>query len=114
MNLLEKRKELSIDQLTCVIKSKAQGSKEFILHAPDSFDLRVQCDRREAFLDLLKLRFAHMKSDITLKVYGVAQAGLKEYHVTPNRRFGMEHLPPDEDRLHDEEIKSRDEYERDS
>jgi len=41
MIFLEKRKELSIDQLTCVIKSKAQGSKEFILHAPDSFDLRV-------------------------------------------------------------------------
>jgi hypothetical protein len=100
--------------LTCVIKSKAQGSKEFILHAPDQFDMRMQCDRRESFLDLLKLRFAHMKADITLKVFGVPQAGLKEYHVTPNRRSGMEHLPPDEYRLHDEEIKSRDEYERDS
>ena len=38
---LVKRKELSIDYLTCVIKSKAQGSKEFILHAPDHFDLRI-------------------------------------------------------------------------
>ena len=55
-----------------------------------------------------------MKSDITLKVFGVPQTGLKEYHVTPNRRSGMEHLPPDEYRLQDEEIKSRDEYERDS
>lgn len=55
-----------------------------------------------------------MKSDITLKVFGVPQAGLKEYHVTPNRRSGMEHLPPDEYRMQDEEIKSRDEYERDS
>jgi hypothetical protein len=105
---------MSIDWLTCIIKSKAPGSKEFILHAPDHFDLRVQSDRREAFLDLLKLRFAYMKPDVTLKVYGVPQAGLKEYHVTPNRRMGMEHLPPDEYRLHDEELKSRDEYERES
>jgi hypothetical protein len=66
-----KRKELSIDQLNCVIKSKAAGSKEFILHSSDHFDMRIQCDRRDAFLDLLKLRFAHMKSDVTLKVYGV-------------------------------------------
>ncbi len=39
---------------------------------------------------------------------------MKEYHVTPNRRSGMEHLPPDEYRMQDEEIKSREEYERDS
>ena len=107
-----KRKELSIDKLNCVIKSKAPGSKEFILHSSDHFDMRIQCDRRDAFLDLLKLRFAHMKSDVTLKVYGVPQPGLKEFHVTPNRRSGMEHLPPDEYRLHDEEIQSRDEYEK--
>lgn len=57
--------------LTCVIKCKAAGSSEFILHAPDHFDLRVQSDRRDAFIDLLKLRFAHMKPDVTLKVFGV-------------------------------------------
>ena len=65
------RKKLGLEMLTCIIKSKVQGSNEFILHAPDCFDLRIQCDRRDAFIDLLKLRFAHMKPDVTLKVYGV-------------------------------------------
>jgi hypothetical protein len=60
--------------LTCIIKSNIAGSNEFILHAPDHFDLRIQCDRRESFLDLLKLRFAHMKPDITLRVYGVVSS----------------------------------------
>lgn len=55
--------------LTCIIKSKT--STEFVLHAPSEFDLRIQCDRREAFLDLLKLRFAHMQPAVTLKVYAM-------------------------------------------
>jgi hypothetical protein len=41
-------------------------------------------------------------------------ANLKEYHVTPNSRGGIEHLPPDEYRLFDEEIKSAVEFERES
>jgi hypothetical protein len=104
------RKKLGIEMLTCIIKSKAAGSNEFILHAPDLFDLRIQCDRREAFLDLLKLRFAHMKPEMTLKVYGIA-GNLKDFHVTPNKRGGIENLPPDEFRLHDNEIKCAAEYE---
>jgi len=64
------RKQLGIDHISAIIKSKAP-STEFILHSPDKFDLRIQCDRREAFLDLLKLRFAHMKPEVTLKVYAV-------------------------------------------
>ena len=96
--------------LTCIIKSKAPSSNEFILHAPDLFDLRIQCDRREAFLDLLKLRFAHMKPEVTLKVYGIS-GNLKDFHVTPNKRGGIENLPPDEFRLHDDEIKCAAEYE---
>lgn len=108
------RKKLGIEMLTCIIKSKAPGSNEFILHAPDHFDLRIQCDKRDAFLDLLKLRFAHMKPDVTLRVYALPQANLKDYHVTPNRRGGVEHYPPDEFRLGDQEIKSEMDYLRES
>lgn len=100
--------------LTCIIKNNAAGSNEFILHAPDHFDLRIQCDRRDAFLDLLKLRFAHMKPDVTLKVFGMPSGGLKDYHVTPNKRGGIEHLPAEEFRIHGEEIKCAQEYERES
>ena len=30
---------------------------------------------------------------------------LKDYHVTPNRRGGVENIPAEEFRLHDDEIK---------
>ena len=39
---------------------------------------------------------------------------MKDYHVTPNRRGGVEHLPPDEFRLLDEEIKSALDWERET
>ncbi len=60
--------------LTCIIKCKQAGSNEFILHSPDKFDLRIQCDRKDAFLDLLKLRFAHLRPNVTLKVFGVVSS----------------------------------------
>lgn len=70
---------MGIEMLTCIIKGK--GSNEFILHAPDHFDLRIQCDRRDAFLDLLKLRFAHMKADITLKVFLVVRVIIVDIYL---------------------------------
>ena len=66
---VELRKKLLIGDLGCVIKSLQ--SNEFILHFPKFFDLRLQCERREDFLNLVKLRFAHLQQNITLKIYGV-------------------------------------------
>ena len=60
---------MSIDDCNCIIKST--NTPEFILHAPNAFDIRIQCDRRESFLDLLKLMFAKMQPKVTLKIYGV-------------------------------------------
>ena len=108
------RKQLGIDHISSVIKSKAQGSMEFILHSPDKFDLRISCDRRDAFLDLLKLRFAHMKPEVTLKVYGVPQPSLRDYHVTPNKRGGIENTPNETLRLPEEEIQGTVDIERES
>jgi hypothetical protein len=104
LTLIVMRKQLGIDHISTVIKSKAAGSTEFILHSPDKFDLRIACDRRDSFLDLLKLRFAHMKPEVTLKVYGVPTPSLKDYHITPNKRGGIEHTPAETLRLPDEEI----------
>ena len=63
---------MAIQELGCVIKSLA--SNEFILHFPNTFDLRATCDsadRREDFLNIVKLRYAHLQPKYTLKVYGV-------------------------------------------
>ena len=63
------RKTLQIDELSCIIKSTSNN--EGILHAPNAFDLRIQCERRDAFLDLLKLMFAKMQPAVTLKIFAV-------------------------------------------
>ena len=47
-----------IEDLRKVIKSLE--STEFILNFPKFYDIRMQCERREDFLNLIKLRFAHL------------------------------------------------------
>lgn len=40
---------------------------------------------------------------------------MKEYHATAaTKKYGFDHLPPEESRLKDEEIKSTVEYERET
>jgi hypothetical protein len=63
---------MAIKDLGCIIKSMV--SNEFILHFPNHFDLRItsdSADRRNDFLNLVKLRFAHLQPNYTLKVFGV-------------------------------------------
>lgn len=70
--IIELRKKMMIEDMGCIIKS--QVSNEFILHFPNHFDLRVTTDsaeRRDDFLNLAKLRFAHLQPNYTLKVFGI-------------------------------------------
>ena len=60
---------MMIEDLGCIIRSLQ--STEFILHFPGSYDLRIQCERKDDFLNLLKLRFACLVPAVTLRVYGI-------------------------------------------
>jgi hypothetical protein len=60
---------MMIDDCGCIIRSTQ--STEFILHFPTSSDLRMSCERRDDFLNLMKLMFAKMQPSITLRVYGI-------------------------------------------
>ncbi len=71
---IELRKKLLIGDLGCIIKS--MHSNEFIMHFPKFFDLRMQCERREDFLNLVKLRFAHLQPNVTLRVYGIVSLAI--------------------------------------
>lgn len=65
---------MGIQDLGCVIKSMT--SNEFILHFPNTFDLRAAFDtaeKREDFLNIVKLRYAHLQPKYTLKVFGVVR-----------------------------------------
>ena len=54
-------------------------SKEFVLCFVNSKDLRLYLEDREDLLDIMKLRFANMGTDKSLKVYGVPFKELKEF-----------------------------------
>jgi hypothetical protein len=72
-------------------------------------------DRKEDFLNLVKLRFAHLQPKFTLKVFGISTGSLKEYHTTPNKKkYNITNMPTEDFRLYDEEIKSSIEYAKDS
>jgi hypothetical protein len=75
----------------------------------------IDAENRDEFLDILKLRFAHLQPKVTLRVYGIAHASLKEYHTTSShKKYNINYLPPDSMRMEDEEIKSAIEFERES
>lgn len=69
LTVVELKKKLMIEDMSYIIRSTV--SSEFICHFPNFFDLRLHCERRDDFLNLVKLRFAHLKPSVTLKVYGV-------------------------------------------
>jgi len=65
---------MMIDEMGAIIKSLV--SNEFILHFPSHFDLRMTTEsneRREDFLNLAKLRYAHIRPEQTLKVFGIVR-----------------------------------------
>jgi hypothetical protein len=54
-------------------------SKEFVLCFVNSKDLRLYLEDREDLLDIMKLRFANMNSEQSLKVYGVPFKELRDF-----------------------------------
>ena len=57
--VLELRKKYAIESMGCIIRSL--HSNEFVLHFPNMFNVRIQCERRDDFLNILKLRYAHLE-----------------------------------------------------
>lgn len=48
-------------------------------------------------------------------MYGIPHNSLKDYHTTPNKKkYNINNLPSEEFRLHDEEIKSAIDFERET
>ena len=45
------------------------SENEYVLHFPESFDMRLQGNDRDTLFNLINLRFAKLNPSITLKVY---------------------------------------------
>ena len=67
----------------------------------------------DSFFGLLKMRWIIFNPDKWLKVYGVPEPSLLEYHQTgSSKNYKIMNVPPEECRLHDEEIQSQQDYEK--
>jgi len=81
---LEVKSSLDIRYLSYVIKSVAAGSEnEIMLCFSNKHKSTMHCileDDMSIFLDLLKLRWVNFNPDKTLKVFGVKDSNLLQYH----------------------------------
>ncbi len=80
---LEVKSILEIKYLHYVIKSLAPGSNELMLcfdNKQKSCMYIILEEDLQEFFDLLKLRWVTFNADKTLRVYGVQEASLMQYH----------------------------------
>jgi serum/glucocorticoid-regulated kinase 2 len=97
------RRKINIREIGAIILSE-KSTNELVLHVPKEYDYRYNLDTRKEFVDILKLRYANLESDLTLKIYSVAE-NLKIYTTTLNdKKYGLYKLPEESKRLRDEEI----------
>jgi len=103
---LEKVSSLDIRYLSYVIKSLAAAStNELMLCFNNKHKSTMHLILEEdmsIFFDLLKLRWVNYNPDKTLKVFGVNDSNLLQYHQNP--KYNIVHVPPEECRLTEDEV----------
>ena len=106
------RRRIKIIDVAAVILSE-KNTKEFVLHIPKEYDYRYICESRKEFIDILKLRYANLDSENTLKIYAVSE-NLRNYTTTLNdKKYGLYKLPEESKRKREEEIAGSKQMEED-
>ena len=75
------KRKIPINSVLAITKN-TKNDKEFVLHVPTQYDYRFYADNRDEFLDLLKLRFANLVPQKTLRVFGIGASTLKDFTTT--------------------------------
>mmetsp|Transcript_34096 Transcript_34096/g.33643 ORF Transcript_34096/g.33643 Transcript_34096/m.33643 type:complete len:271 (+) Transcript_34096:115-927(+) len=97
------RRKISITDVGAIILS-GKKEKEFVLHVPKEYDYRYVCEFRDEFVNILKLRFANLDSENTLKIFSVSD-NLGMYTTTlKDKKYGLYKLPEESQRKREEEI----------
>jgi len=66
----------------------------------------------DEFFDLLKLRWINFNPKKTLKVFGVSDSQILQYHTSGNKNYNIINMPPEDSRLRAEEVISQEEYDQ--
>jgi len=111
---LEVKSILDIKYLHYVIKSTQAQSKEVMLcfnnKQKSNMHLIMHGDFQELF-DFLKLRWVSFNKDKTLKVFGVPEKSLMQYHQTAtSAKYDIENMPAEQYRIREEEVISQKDY----
>lgn len=106
------RRKIKIVDIGAIILSE-KVIKEFVLHVPKEYDYRYLCDSRNEFIDILKLRYANLDKENTLKIFSVSD-NLRIYTTTlSDKKYGLYKLPEESKRKRDEEIQGSRQMEED-
>lgn len=87
---------------------KSLNGNEFILAFYKEKDARIRLDDRDNLLNLVKAQYCSQMPSVTLRVYGVKNSSLREFHTVDKKKYDIENVPLEENRLFDEEIKGSD------
>mmetsp|Transcript_4066 Transcript_4066/g.6087 ORF Transcript_4066/g.6087 Transcript_4066/m.6087 type:complete len:144 (-) Transcript_4066:1288-1719(-) len=104
---LEVKSILDIKYLDYVIKTNGDTANEIMLcfnNRQKSCMHLVLNEDLDEFFDLLKLRWINFNGNKTLKVFGVPENTLLQYHTAGSKSYNIQNMPPEETRLREEEV----------
>ena len=110
---LELKSVLDIKYLDYVIKNAKEEANEIMLcfnNKQKSCMHMVLQEDLEEFFDLLKLRWINFNPNKTLKVFGVPENTLLQYHTSGSKSYNIVNNPPEDTRMRDQEVISQEEY----
>lgn len=101
------RRVIMIKFLSGVTKNLSKASSEFVIHVENQPDYRISCEKRNEFIDTLKLAYITLRKD-NLKIFGIPKTKSLVDFVTTERDIqkGKTRMPLALSRLTDEDLMS--------
>ena len=90
---------------------KSTVSNEVLLYFKEDFDYRLVFEKKDDFINLLKMRFPVFDKKSTLRVYGVPEISLKAYKSSKVSKHAFDFAPEEKYRLLNDEIPGSDNQE---
>ena len=90
---------------------KSTVSNEVLLYFKEDFDYRLVFEKKDDFINLLKMRFPVFDKKSTLRVYGVPEISLKSYKSSKVSKHAFDFAPEEKYRLLNDEIPGSDNQE---
>ena len=110
---VELRRVIMISYLNGITKNINPDSTEFVIHVNQQPDYRLSCEKRNEFIDTLKLAFITLKRN-NLKIFGIKKSKTLIDFVSQEKDIqnGRTRMPLALSRLYEEDLMSDEEVEK--